>query len=142
MAGPRRIPLLRTGLIILAIFGFAWISLEGDPRWSLIMAFTALLVGSAYLIKRLIIGRTISRYVWIFLLASCGLALGLLFAPTTLIFMAIKTGLHGHGAEFTRAEIEWLFDRIALWAAAGLLAGAGLGLLITGFQRSREAKGI
>lgn len=131
---------MRFGLITLAIFGFSWISLEGDPRWSSIMAFTTLLVGIGFLAKRLIGGRTINRYGWIILLAGCGLALGLVFAPTTLIFMAFKTGLHGHGAEFTRAEMEWFLDRVSLWAAAALLAGAGLGLLTTGFKRRNEGE--
>ena len=133
-----RFPLLRIGLIILSIFSLAWISLEGDPRWSSIMAFTTLLVGIGFLVKKLIGGRIISRNGWTILLVGYGLVLGLLFAPAVLIFMAFKTGLHGHGVEFTRVEFEWFLSRVSLWAAAGLLAGAGLGLLTTGFKRNSD----
>jgi hypothetical protein len=43
--------------------------------------------------------------------------------------MALKTGLHAHGHEFTRAEIAWVLGRTPLWALAGLFAGLGVGLL-------------
>ena len=134
MERARRIPLHNIGLIVLGLFGLAWISLEGAPRWSAIMAFTTLLVGIGILTKKLFGDRRVNKYGWLVLFAGCGLAVGLLFAPATLFFMAIKTGLHGHGAEFTRAEMGWFLDRISLWAAAGLLAGAGLGLLTMGLK--------
>ena len=126
---------LKVGLILLAACGLAWISLEGDPRWSSIMALITLLVGIGYLVKKLVRGRTINGIGWIVLLAGCGLVIGLLFGPTTLFYMALKTGLHGHGAEFTRAEMLWFIDRIILWAVSGLLAGAGLGFLISAFKQ-------
>ena len=134
MERARRIPLHNIGLIVLGLFGLAWISLEGAPRWSAIMAFTTLLVGIGILAKKFFSDRRVNKYGWIVLFAGCGLAVGLLFAPATLLFMAIKTGLHGHGTEFTRTEIEWFLDRVTLWTAAGLMAGVGLGLLTMGLK--------
>ena len=126
---------LKVGLIVLAICGLAWISLEGDPRWSSIMALITLLVGIGFLAKKMIRGRSINGIGWIVLLAGCGLVIGLLFGPVTLFYMALKTGLHGHGAEFTRADMSWFIDRILLWAISGLLAGAGLGFLTSAFKQ-------
>ena len=128
---------LRVGLILLAVCGLAWISLEGDPRWSSIMALITLLVGIGFLAKKLVRRRSINGTGWIVLLAGCGLVIGLLFGPITLFYMALKTGLHGHGAEFTRAEMLWFIDRILLWAVSGLLAGAGLGFFL--FASNQEA---
>ena len=54
---------------------------------------------------------------------------GFLTALLTLFFMALKTGLHAHGPEFTPSEINWVIARIPLWTAVGLLSGAGLGLV-------------
>ncbi|GMQ79482.1 MAG: hypothetical protein BMS9Abin02_2079 [Anaerolineae bacterium] len=130
-----KIPTLKVGLILLAVYGFAWISLEGDPRWSSIMALITLLVGAGYLAKKLVRGRTINGIGWMVLLASCGLVIGLLFGPFTLFYMALKTGLHGHWAEFTRAEMLWFIDGILLWVVSGLLAGAVLGFLTTAFKQ-------
>ena len=126
---------LKVGLIVLAICGLAWISLEGDPRWSSIMALITLLVGIGFLAKKLVRGRTINGKGWIVLLAGCGLVIGLLFGPATLFYMALKTGLHGHGAEFSRAEMLWFIDRILLWVVSGLLAGAGLGFLTSALKQ-------
>jgi hypothetical protein len=130
-----KVPPLRVGLILLAICGLAWISLEGDPRWSSIMALITLLVGIGFLAEKLVRGRTINGKGWIVLLAGCGLVIGLLFGPVALFYMALKTGLHGHGAEFNRAEMLWFVDRILLWAVSGLLAGAGLGFLTSTFKQ-------
>jgi hypothetical protein len=126
---------LKIGLILLAVCGLAWISLEGEPRWSSIMALFTLLVGIGYLAIKLVRGRTINGIGWIVLLAGSGLVIGLLFGPVTLFYMALKTGLHGHGAEFTRAEMLWFIDRIILWAVSGLVAGAGLGFLTSAFKQ-------
>jgi hypothetical protein len=126
---------LKVGLILLAVCGLAWISLEGDPRWSSIMALITLLVGIGFLAKKLVRGRTVNGIRWIVLLAGCGLVIGLLFGPVTLFYMALKTGLHGHGAEFTRDEMLWFIDGILLWAISGLLAGAGLGFLTSTFRQ-------
>jgi hypothetical protein len=46
--------------------------------------------------------------------------------------MAVKTGLHAHGPEFTPAEINWVLQQTPIWTAAGLLAGLGLGQIVKG----------
>ena len=44
--------------------------------------------------------------------------------------MAIKTGLHAHGPEFSGSELDWVLQQIPMWALVGLLGGLGLGFLL------------
>ena len=69
------------------------------------------------------------------LTAVFGLVLGAGSGLATLIFMAVKTGLHTHGPEFSQAEIEWVLGNLTLWTAVGLLVGLGLGLIWAGLER-------
>ena len=62
--------------------------------------------------------------------AVFGALLGLGSALFTLLFMAVKTGLHAHGPEFTAEEVNWVVQQIPLWTVVGLLGGLGLGLLL------------
>jgi hypothetical protein len=64
--------------------------------------------------------------------AVTGLLFGLGSSLLTLVLMAVKTGLHAHGPEFTPNEINWILQQVPLWSAAGLLAGLGLGQLVKG----------
>ena len=61
--------------------------------------------------------------------------MGLIFGALTLAFMAIKTGLHGHGPEFAPDEISWVISQMPLWAMFGFLVGGGLGALTAGFTK-------
>ena len=61
---------------------------------------------------------------------------GLGFGLLTLLIMAVKTGLHGHGPEFSPAEISWVIDQIPLWSLVGLLAGLGVGIVAIGWGGS------
>jgi hypothetical protein len=63
-------------------------------------------------------------------MALWGLALGAGTVLTTLFLMAVKTGLHAHGPEFSAADINNVWQQLALWSLVGLLGGLGLGLLL------------
>jgi Mn2+/Fe2+ NRAMP family transporter len=59
-----------------------------------------------------------------------GAGLGLFIAPLALLLMAIKTGLHGHGLpDFTNQQLLNVLSRTLIYSLAGLLLGAGIGLL-------------
>lgn len=134
---PSRIPGLRLFSILVAIYAAIWISLEGAKQQVILLAVAFMLVTAGYLVQRFLGGKQLSARRWVLYLTGLGLIVGLGSAFLTLIFMAVKTGLHGHGPEFTQAEIEWVIGQIPLWTLAGLTAGLGLGLLTTGFTNER-----
>jgi hypothetical protein len=45
--------------------------------------------------------------------------------------MAVKTGLHAHGPEFSPSQIAWVMGQVPWWTSAGLLAGVGLAMIVT-----------
>ncbi len=138
MVFPRIVPGLKIATVVVALLGVMWISLEGDIRWSLLMAAMVLAVSVGYLIQRFLGGKSVTLIQGLAVGAVIGLGAGLIFAPFVTAFMAIKTGLHGHGPEFTQVEIEWAFDRLLLWVIAGTITGLGLALIYIGFGKQRE----
>jgi hypothetical protein len=129
MSVPARIPGKRWLTIIVGLYGLLWISLEG-ALWQVILLSAGLTVlGALYLVQRLLGGRLVPAGRWLLLCAGLLGVVGLSCALLALALMAVKTGLHGHGPEFTRSEIEWLVRQIPLWGTAGILAGTGLGLI-------------
>jgi hypothetical protein len=134
---PSRFPGLRLFSILVAIYAAVWISLEGAKQQVILLAIAFMLVITGYLVQRYLGGKQLSARRWLLYSAGLGVIIGLGSAFLTLIFMAVKTGLHGHGPEFTQAEIEWVIGQIPLWTLTGLIAGLGLGLLMTGFTNER-----
>ena len=63
-------------------------------------------------------------------MALWGLAMGAGTVLMSLFLMAIKTGLHAHGPEFSPAEITAVWQLLPLWSLVGVLAGLGAGLLL------------
>jgi hypothetical protein len=123
---------LKLLLIVWGGYTAVWISLEG-ALWQVMLlgvATTILIVG--YLVQRTVGGKTLSRGVGLMVTAVSGLAIGGGSGLLSLIFMAVKTGLHAHGPEFSRAEIGWVWGNLPLWTAVGLLLGLGLGLIWAG----------
>ena len=56
----------------------------------------------------------------------CGLVAGLVVAPATLLWMAFKTGVHGHGIpDFTALQIMAVIKSTPAWVLAGGLLGWG-----------------
>jgi hypothetical protein len=91
-------------------------------------------VSLLHLLQRALGGRRLSLSAWLTAAAAAGLALGAGSVLLTLFLMALKTGLHAHGPEFTTAQIAWVWNQLPLWSLAGLLAGGGLGLLLAAKQ--------
>jgi hypothetical protein len=136
---PMKIPARITGLrwltIVVGLYGIVWVSLEG-ALWQVLMLAAGLsLVGALYLLQRLVGDSRVKAWRWLLLCAGLGGTGGLGCALFTLALMAVKTGLHGHGPEFTPAEIEWLLNQVPLWTISGSAAGLGLGMLGLAFQR-------
>jgi hypothetical protein len=127
---PNQIPALRWITIFWGLYVVAWATLEGG-LWATVLA--AVLTASvllSHLFNRMLSGRILSPAVWLLVMAIFGALLGLVTAILTLIFMAIKTGLHAHGPEFSALELNWVFNQMPLWTIAGLLGGLGLGLIL------------
>jgi len=127
---PDRIPALSWITIICGVYLVAWSTLESG-LWATVLA--AVLTVSAlfgYLFNKTLSGRMLSTGVWLLITAVFGALLGLGSALLTLILMAIKSGLHAHGPEFSALELNWVFQQMPLWTIAGLLGGLGLGLIL------------
>lgn len=132
MIFPKKIPGLKLLLIGWAVYTAVWISLEGALGQVVAMgvATTLLIVGQ--LGQRFLGGRSFSQGIEVLLTAVLGLIIGGGSGLLTLVFMAVKTGLHAHGPEFSMAEIDWVLSQLWLWTAVGLLVGLGLGLIWAG----------
>ena len=58
-----------------------------------------------------------------------GALTGLAVAPTAVLFISFKSGLHAHGfPDFPFVQVRDLLYSTPSWGLAGLLAGLGLGL--------------
>ena len=97
---------------------------------TILLAILSGVVILGHLTNKVLSGRRMSFVMWLLLSAALGALLGLGSALLTLLFMAVKTGLHAHGPEFSALEINWVVQQSPLWIAAGLLGGLGLGLLL------------
>lgn len=71
------------------------------------------------------VGRLFSqRFHWNYILG--GAITGLVVAPTTLLWMAFKTGVHGHGTpDYTAFQIVTVIYSTPAWLLAGCLFGWG-----------------
>lgn len=127
---PERLPGLRLATILLAVYGVVWIAPEGSLTGVLTMGVGTTAVSLGHLVQRRWGGRPLSLRRWLVLATGGGALLGLGAVLLSLIFMAVKTGLHSHGPEFTPAEIAWLWGQLPLWLPIGALVGLGLGMLL------------
>jgi hypothetical protein len=135
MEFPTRIRRLRLLTVITAIYGLMWIAMEGELYRSIIMAFLTTSVVFALLAQRFAGGRAFSFTQWLLLFGSLGLFFGICVALLTLLFMGVKTGLHGHGPEFTQDQISRVMGQIPLWGVVGPVAGVGVGLITASLGR-------
>ena len=132
---PARFPLLKVASALLFLYSIVWISLEGRLGQTILLAIGATAVGAGVAWQRFLGGRIISSRSWLLATSLTGLLCGISVGLLTIVFMVVKTGLHGHGPEFTPDEITWVLDQIPLWSAVGLLTGLGAGLLISGIRK-------
>ena len=135
---PQKIPGLRLATVLLALYAVVWIGLEGTLWRVILLAVGVTLVAAGYLVQRFLGDRELNTAQWLLVSVIAGLFISLSSALLSLVFMAIKTGLHAHGPEFTADEIGWVFQQLPLWGLAGLMAGLGFGVLLMGLNRPRR----
>ncbi len=134
---PDKLPGLRFLTVILAGYFALWISLEGDLAQTVILAVGSCVLATAHLIQRWGRGRVLSGWFWLIGMTLTGLLVGVSTIFATLALMAVKTGLHAHGPEFTPSEIAWVWNQLPLWTIIGTLTSLGLASLILGMKGSR-----
>ena len=132
MVFPRNIPGLKLLMGLWLVYTVVWISLEGALVQVIVMgtATAVLLVGHGW--QRWLGGKMVGRGLGVLVTTLSGAGLGAGSALLTLVAMAVKTGLHAHGPEFTQAEIAWVWNIVPLWTAVWFLVGLGVGLIWAG----------
>ncbi len=133
---PNKLPALKLVTTLLAVYTAVWISLEGSLGRVSVMGVGVTLVAAGQLTQRYLGGRAVSVGAWMGITAVLGLLTGVISVGMTLVFMAVKTGLHAHGPEFTQAELNWVMQQLPLWGIVGLLLGTAVGLLAAGLSNS------
>lgn len=128
---PTKILGLNVATAVTILYAFLWMSLEGRLWRVVVLSVLTTAVALAHLVQKRWGGQTLSRGQWVGTTAVGGLLLGTGSSLLTLLLMAIKTGLHAHGPEFSPHEINWIIQQIPLWATSGLLAGIGMGLIMS-----------
>jgi hypothetical protein len=126
---PDKLPGFKTAVVLLALYVVIWIPLEGNLWRALLLGAWSCAVGLGYLAQHRLAGRSLDGRRWLALWAGLGLLFGLGSGVLTLAAMVMKTGLHNHGPEFSRAEISWVMGQTPVWAAVGFLTGLAVGLL-------------
>jgi hypothetical protein len=106
-----------------------WIALEGNLALDVVLSGWAMALMAAWGVGWLSARRSLSTARGLAVSGAAGFLAGVGTALMTLFLMAFKTGLHGHGPEYTPEQIAWVWGQVGLWVVVGLLAGLGLGLL-------------
>jgi len=132
MVFPSKIPGLKLLLGLWVVYTAVWIPLEGALVQVIIMGVTTTVLLLGHCWQRWLGGRRLGKGWGVLVTAVSGGWLGVGSALLTFIFMAVKTGLHAHGPEFTQAEIAWVWQVTPLWTAVCLLLGLGIGLIWAG----------
>lgn len=135
---PPKIPGLRIAALPVALYAVIWITLEGDLGRLLLLAAGLSLVGGGFIVQRFLGGRTLSGGRWLLVSAGTGFLLVLSTGLLATLLMALKTGLHAHGPEFSAEQFDWLLGQLPIWAVAGALAGLGLGLLAQNLEQGEH----
>ncbi len=129
---PSHIPYLKSAALLVGMYAAVWSALEGALLYDLLLAVSALALFMAWLVTDRIGGRALPPGRAVALAIAAGAVYGTGVALLTLGLMALKTGLHAHGPEYSTAQIVWVWRQAPLWAVAGALAGLGLGLVAAG----------
>lgn len=131
---PAKIPGLKGATILLGGYFVVWVALEGNLPQTVALAVLAMGVFVGRMGQRVGAGRKLSPAGWLLLTGLGGLFFGGGTGPLTLALMALKTGLHAHGPEFTPLQISFVIAQTPLWGLIGLLAGLGVGLILYAIQ--------
>ena len=129
---PPHIPYLKSAALLVGMYAAVWSALEGALLYDLLLAVPALALFMGWLVTDRMGGRTLPPGRAVALAVAAGAIYGVGVALLTLGLMALKTGLHAHGPEYSTAQIVWVWRQAPLWAVAGALAGLGLGLVAAG----------
>lgn len=132
---PTRLPGLRALTVLFAVYAVVWIVLEGSLFRAVLLASSSSVLAGLYLLQRWLAGRSLRLPLWLALSATLGVLIGFSSSVLTLVAMALKTGLHAHGPEFTTQQIDWVVAQIPWWTTAGLLAGVGLGFIAAAISK-------
>lgn len=126
---PPAIPYFKAITAVTGLYAVAWMALEGALWRETLLAALALALAILFLTTRFLGGRTLPAGRFVLAAAVAGLAYGVGLVFMTLFLMALKTGIHAHGPEYTAREVAWVWSQLPLWSGVGALAGLGLGLL-------------
>ncbi|MBP6789247.1 MAG: hypothetical protein KA170_16775 [Candidatus Promineofilum sp.] len=129
MRVPSRVPYVRAATLLWGVYALVWLALEGDVGRDGLLAGWGLALLALWVAVRLLGGRELGPGRVAALGAAAGLGWGAALGPAVLLLMAVKTGLHAHGPEYSAAQIAAVVGQWPFWAGAGVLAGAGVGLL-------------
>jgi len=135
MTFPRQIPYLRLLVLLWGAYAAVWLALEGAPGRELLPAAWTVRLAALAGTARAVGERRLSAGQVVALTGVVGLVAGAAVVPATLVAMALKTGLHAHGPEYTAAQLAAMWAQWSLWLVAGGVAGVGLGLLLVGLRR-------
>ena len=126
---PVRVPYLRAATLLWGVYALVWLALEGHVARDGLLAGWGVALLALWAAARLLGGRELSTGQVVALGAAAGLAWGVALGPAVLLLMAVKTGLHAHGPEYSAAQIAAVVGQWPFWVGAGVLAGMGLGML-------------
>jgi hypothetical protein len=126
----------KLAVVIVGLFTVVWMVSEGDLLCDVVLAASLLLVGLMAIARRWPWIRALSPGKTVALGAVGGLGYGMGLVLLSLFLMAVKTGLHAHGPEYTVYELVWVWNQLPLWAVAGSLVGLGIGLLAVAGRRT------
>ena len=129
MKFPATIPHFKAAAGLTLAYALVWMALEGALWRDLILAAAVVALAVASLLLRFLGGRALSAGQWVAIAMVAGLIASVALPLVTLFLMALKTGLHAHGPEYTPQEIAWVWRQIPLWTLVGGIAGFGIGLL-------------
>ncbi len=135
MVRPVRVPYLPAATLLWGLYALVWTRLEASLLRDGLLAGWGLALLALWLVARALGGRELPVGRLVALGAAVGLAWGAALGPAVLLLMALKTGLHAHGPEYTAAQIAWVTAQWPWWVGAGGIAGTGLALLWLGWRR-------
>jgi hypothetical protein len=127
MNSPGRPTWLRFSAFLLGAVILVWLTIEETREFGVLVISGLICTwGAAYFLYRTKLGR---RQMVLWHVAVGGMA-GLLLAPLAILLMALKSGIHGHGTpDFTPGQLQAILSRARIYILAGILIGAGSGLL-------------
>lgn len=121
--------------MLVGVYALIWIALEGHLARASVLGVAVALWLLTVVFRRWLAGRQMTLPHWIAVCGALGAITGFMSAMLTLLLMAVKTGLHAHGPEFSPSQIAWVIGQAPWWTSAGLLAGAGLAMIATVFSQ-------